>query len=205
MGPVRRCILTPEQRRWMALRYALEVALIVVPITYLASSLMGLLFFSDLGDPLIRAIAPSVGAAIVILIGEYIVFRNRLDPGYGSPSSVDRGRYLTLQLPYHLAFERCLASLSVFGNQCIVLEDRVNGRIEAALVPEPVWRYVFKGQGSRISFRLGSNQEGVTQIVVMSKSGRSTAIFGVGNHEKNVECVAAFLQQYTMQTAVSTA
>jgi hypothetical protein len=109
-------------------------------------------------------------------------------------SVVDRADYITLSLPYHLAFKLCLDSLSEFGNQRIILEDRAQGRIEAALLPEPIWKTPLNSC-LRISFRLGSDEEGITKVEFMSKAALPTVRFDFGQNEKNVNQIRTFLQK----------
>jgi hypothetical protein len=128
----------------------------------------------------------------------YFAYRNLLDPNYSGGSSVDRSYRLTLSLPYPLAFQRCLESLSVFGRQSVLLvADPAQGRIEAALVPRPIWRTFINSWGWRIDIRLGSDQEGTTEVVVTSKAPLTGALFGSGANERNVKRVAGFLEKDT--------
>jgi hypothetical protein len=137
----------------------------------------------------------SVGTTLCVGVFSYIAFRNLFDPAYQRTSSVDRMSYLTLKLPYHVAFDKCLDSLHVVGKPTILVESRARGVIDAAVPSSPIWKLVFQGYGARIRFQLGSDRRGETELKIASRSPLSTARFGSRHHERNVRRIAAFLQE----------
>lgn len=142
----------------------------------------------------LSAVGETIGTGVCASIMAYISFRNLFDPSYQRTSSVDRRTYLTLPLPYDVAFRRCLDSLQVVGKPTILVESRTRGVIDAAVLPDPSWKLIFLSFGDRVQFDLGSDTRGETVIKIVSRSSLSTAIFGSRHHERNIRRIAAFLQ-----------
>jgi hypothetical protein len=190
-----------------ALLYALKVSVfLVLPVAYLSALALAALlkWFSDWSfyQPLLLwPLWPALGSAIGVAFPTYRSYRNLLNPEYNKSSSVDRAYKLTLNLPYQQAYQRCLESLSAFGNVRILIADIAHDRIGAALIPEPFWRNLFK-TSARISFRLGSNQEGITEVEVVSRAPLSTAVFDFSGHQRNLRRISAFLEQNAVSSAL---
>ena len=189
------CMLSPAQQKRAALGYTFKTLVVAVPIVFIVVQLVSRFLFGPSSQFASSWFGAAVGGVIGASIPTYFSYRNLLNPDYHGSSSVDRSRYLTLQMPYERAFQRCLESLFLFGDRCVVIEDRAHGQIEAALVPGPFWEYTLTGLGQRISFRLGSDQAGVTQVLVMSKASLSVTIFDFGKNERNLSRISAFLQE----------
>jgi hypothetical protein len=151
----------------------------------------------DPAENLIALVASSAFSALIFtaVIGFVTrsAYRNLFDVAYNSRARVDQVRRVQVSLPYHIAFDRCMDALSVLGNHHVLLQDRSQGRIEAVRVTTLMWQVLWASQGERISIRLGSDKEGVTEIEVASRSPMSTAVFGAGKHKKNVERIINFL------------
>ncbi|HYP41854.1 MAG TPA: hypothetical protein VEX13_15970, partial [Chloroflexia bacterium] len=72
--------------------------------------------------------------------------------------------------------------------------DPAQGRIEVALVPEPFFKSLFRSSGLRISFHLGSDQEGLTYVTVASKVPQAGAKVDFGFNKKNVSLILDFFE-----------
>ncbi len=193
--------LSPTQQKQAALLYTLKIAVLVAFFSALLtalvfSAILTLITGNPWPIPLPIVLGSCIGSTIGVTISTYQSYRNLLNPDYQSSSRVDCTEYMTLSLPYHLAFQLCLDSLYVFGNQHILIEDRAHERIEVALLPEPLWKNLLKSN-SRISFRLGSSEEGITKVMITSKASLSTARIDFGQNERNVRRIRAFLQKNT--------
>jgi len=149
---------------------------------------------SDLVSVLWHAIEISVACTLGVSTGSYFAFRNLYDPEYSQASAVDRFAYIDVQLPYQQAFDCCLASLNSLGKPTILLENRVNGRIEAVVKPAR-WLGSWRSWGQRVSFRVGSDQEGSTKVLVTSRIPLPGTITGVDTNKRNVEGIATFLRE----------
>jgi hypothetical protein len=156
--------------------------------------LLGLLVKWDYWVSLLWALAPALGATIGGTFPTYRAYSNLLDPTYEGSSRVDQVRHITLYLPYHAAFQLCLDSLVLFNSYRVLVANPTQGRIEAAIVPEPFWKSLFNGSGLRISFRLGSDQEGMTYVIVASKASLGTTRIDFGFNKKNVSRILAFFE-----------
>ncbi|HEX8596997.1 MAG TPA: hypothetical protein VF952_00590 [Chloroflexia bacterium] len=140
------------------------------------------------------SVGETIGTGICAGVIAYISFRSLFDPAYQRTSRVDRRTYLTLPLPYDVAFRRCLDSLQVVGKPTILLESRAQGVIDAAVLPSPFWKLIFLSFGDRVRFDLGSDTRCETVVKIVSRSSLSTAIIGSRHHERNIRQIAAFLQ-----------
>lgn len=136
----------------------------------------------------------TLGTGICAGVMAYIAFRNLFDPTYHRSSTVDHITYLTLQLPYHVAFQRCLDSLRVVGNPIILVESETRGVIDAAVLPGPFWKRLFLSYGDRVQFQLGSDTKGESLVKITSRSPLPHTIFDFGHQERNVRRLAHFLQ-----------
>lgn len=181
-----------------ALVYTLKLLALAVPLAYLIAAAIAVLLAPlvrwEFPVPLLIAIFPTVVSAIVVAIPTYRAYRNLLDARYEASSNVDETRHLTLYLPYPDAFQLCLDSLVAFQSYRVLLADPAQGRIEVALVPEPFFKSLFRSSGLRISFRLGSDQEGLTYVTVASKVPQATAKVDFGFNKKNVALILDFFE-----------
>ena len=188
-------VTSPER---LALGYTLKILAVAVPLAYLAAAAIATLAAPlvrwEFPAPLLVAIIPTLGSTIGVAIPTFRSYRNLLDPRYEGSSSVDQTRHLTVYMPYPAAFQVCLDSLSVFHSYRVLVADQAQGRIEAALVPEPFLKNFFKGSGVRISFRLGSDQEVLTYVTVASKAPQATAKVDFGLNKKNVSLILGFFE-----------
>lgn len=196
--------VSSAQRKRDALSYTAKALIIASLVVYLGIlALFALLdWFYGLSlfpASLLWSLAFAICSAIGAAIPAYLSYRNLLDPDYEKSSSVDRACRLTLSLPYHQAFQRCLDSLSIFGSVRILVADARQGRIEAALFVEPLWKLLYKIP-SRISFRLASNQEGITKVEVRSRSPLPTVFIDFSGHKRNLQRIAAFLDESTISS-----
>lgn len=142
--------------------------------------------FSAVGETIVTGLCAGVIA--------YNSFRNLFDPKYQRTSRVDRRTYLTLPLPYDVAFGRCLDSLQVVGKPTILVESRAREVIDAAVLPDPFWKLLFLSFGDRVQFDLGADTRRNTVVKIVSRSSLPTAIVGSRHHERNIRRIAAFLQ-----------
>ena len=190
---------SPKRMAWV---YTSKVAVLAGVAGYLgalASSLViGLILKWDYWVPLLVALGGACGGAIGVAVVTYRAYRNLLDVNYDGTSGVDQVRDTVLNVSYPAAFQLCLDSLTVFNNSRVLLANPRQGRIEAALVPEPFWK-TFTSNGSRISFRLGSDQEGATHVTVASKAPLRTAKIDFDFNNKNVSRIIAFFQSSGQQ------
>lgn len=177
----------PPSPRQLAWKYTgMHLALVYLPLILLLS-LIANAFLGVSG-------IIGIGAAIGTLIPTYFAFRNLFNPNYQRSSSVDQTDYLTIHLPYHLAFQRCLDSLDAVGEPTVLVQDRTQGIIDAALLSKPLWRQLLIGLGARVQFRLGSDHEGTTVIRVTSRAPLSTHIFDFGVHRRNLNSIRLCLE-----------
>src|SRR3989442_549848 len=139
------CMLSPEQQKRAALSYTFKTLVLVIPIVFLVARLVSRFLFGLSSEDAPSWLGATVGACIGVGIPTYLWYRSLLNPDYHGASSVDRSRYLTPQMPYEPAFQRCLESLFLFGERCVVIEDRAHGQIEAALVPGRLLEYGLRG------------------------------------------------------------
>lgn len=169
------------------------------PFVFVLYFIMGAAVFREEYQSLAALLSHSGFLAIMVSLGmgipSFFAFRNLYNPDYSRSSGVDRSAYGDVQLPYRQAFDRCLISLGQLGKPVILLEDRQNGRIEATIQPRRWWEYLWKSWGQRVSFRLGSDQEDHTTILVTSRSPLTTTVIDFGAHRRTVERVTAFLQE----------
>jgi hypothetical protein len=165
---------------------------------FLLQSLAQLLPFWDINRDLQSLFWHTIEVAIPAVIGVSFVssfaFRNLYDPDYSQASAVDRYAYFDMEPPYDRAFDSCLASLDGIGKATILLEDRVNGRIEAAIRPANWWDS-WRSWGQRVSFKLGSDQEGRTRILVTSRTPVAGSVTGKDRNKRNIEGIIAYLRE----------
>ncbi len=190
----------PRELAWL---YTVRLVAFLVPLVFLPLMVvMSLVFRSEmipdrlpelLDSFLISALAAGLGVGFVVRIG----YRNLFDVNYAGQSSIDQTVRVIVELPYHAAFEKCLAALPALGSCHILMADRSRGIIEVVRIPKPFWKSVFGSYGGRISIRLGSDTEGVTVAQIKSRAPLSAAIFGTKQHERNVSSISDFLQEST--------
>ena len=142
-----------------------------------------------LGSLLSGTVYSVAGAGIIVRRG----YRNLFDLNYGKRSPVDKTVQLTVRLPYDVAFDRCLDALPGTGTCYILLAYREQGVIEAVRIPQPYWKALAGSYGERISIRLGSDRRGITEVQVTSRAPLSIMVFDMGQNERNVMNISAFL------------
>jgi hypothetical protein len=192
----------PISPRRLALKYTAVYMLFFLPFSLLIDYALDILMSRIKGArrPFALTLSPvaeTLGTSIWAGGFAYFAFRNLFDPAYQRSSSVHRLTYLTLPLPYHAAFRRCLDSLQVVGKPTILVENRTRGVIEAAILPDPLWKLLLMSYGDRVQIHLGSNTDRETAVKIVSRSSLSRAIFGSRHHERNVRRIASFLQDAT--------
>ena len=141
------------------------------------------------GSLLSGTVSAGLGTGFVI----HRAYRNLFDVNYDERSSTDKTVRLTIRLPYHAAFDRCLAALLVLGECHLLSADTEQGRIEAVRIPRPYWKVLAGSCGERISIRLGSDRRGRTEIQVTSRAPMTRIIFDTGQNERNVRDISGFL------------
>ena len=141
------------------------------------------------GSLLSGTVSASLGMGFVIRKA----YRNLFDIHYDKRSSADKTVRLTVRLPYHLAFDRCLAALPGLGECHVLIADMEQGIIEAVRIPRPYWKVLAGSCGERISIRLGANRRGITEVEITSRAPMTRMIFDMGQNEKNARNISTFL------------